>query len=132
MSPKPALLVVDDETNVARSLQMVFEQEGYKVATAFSCTEALRLLQNGNKFDAVITDLNMEAPDVGLEVARAALQMHPKPIVVICTGYASTSNSLAALHMHVDFLANKPVDLGELVPALNRLVARRRAIKGEK
>ena len=32
MPLKPSLLVVDDETNVARSLQMVFEQEGYKVA----------------------------------------------------------------------------------------------------
>ena len=132
MSLKPSLLVVDDETNVARSLQMVFEQEGYKVATAFSCAEALHVLQNGKTFDAVITDLNMEEPDVGLEVARAALELHPKPVVVICTGYASTSNSQTALRLHVDFLANKPVDLGELVPALNRLVARRRALRGGK
>ena len=132
MSLKPSLLVVDDETNVARSLQMVFEQEGYRVATAFSCAEALHVLQNGKTFDAVITDLNMEEPDVGLEVARAALELHPKPVVVICTGYASTSNSHAALRLHVDFLANKPVDLGELVPALNRLVARRRALRGGK
>ena len=129
MPLKPSLLVVDDETNVARSLQMVFEQEGYKVATAFSCAEALQMLQNGKRFDAVITDLNMESPDIGLQVARAALELHPKPVVVICTGYASATNSLAALHMHVDFLANKPVDLGELVPALNRLVSRRRAMR---
>jgi len=132
MPAKPALLVVDDEANVARSLQMVFEQEGYRVSTACSCAEAMRFLENGKKFDAVITDLNMEAPDIGLEVARAALQLRPKPIVVICTGFASTTNSHAALQMHVDFLANKPVDLGELVPAINRLIARRRPMRGGK
>lgn len=108
---------------------MVFEQEGYRVATAYSCAEALGLVKNGKSFDAIITDLNMEAPDIGLEVARAALELHPKPIIVICTGYASASNSSAALQMHVDFLANKPVDLGELVPALNRLIARRRDVR---
>jgi CheY-like chemotaxis protein len=130
MPSRPSLLIVDDEVNVARSLQMVFEQEGYRVATAYSCAEALGLVKNGRRFDAVITDLNMEAPDIGLEVARAALELQPKPIIVICTGYASASNSSAALQMHVDFLANKPVDLGELVPALNRLIARRRDQRG--
>jgi|SRR6478672_2523812 CheY-like chemotaxis protein len=129
MPSKPSLLIVDDEVNVARTLQMVFEQEGYRVATAYSCAEALGLVKNGKSFDAIITDLNMEAPDIGLEVARAALELHPKPIIVICTGYASASNSSAALQMHVDFLANKPVDLGELVPALNRLIARRRDVR---
>jgi CheY-like chemotaxis protein len=129
MPSKPSLLIVDDEVNVARTLQMVFEQEGYRVATAYSCAEALGLVKNGKSFDAIITDLNMEAPDIGLEVARAALELHPKPIIVICTGYASASNSSAALQMHVDFLANKPVDLGELVPALNRLIARRREVR---
>jgi len=129
MPSKPSLLIVDDEVNVARTLQMVFEQEGYRVATAYSCAEALGSVKNGKSFDAIITDLNMEAPDIGLEVARAALELHPKPIIVICTGYASASNSSAALQMHVDFLANKPVDLGELVPALNRLIARRRDVR---
>ncbi len=132
MPAKPSLLIVDDEVNVARTLQMVFEQEGYRVVTAYSCAEALRLVKNGKAFDAIITDLNMEAPDIGLEVARAALELHPKPIVVVCTGYASPSNSSAALQMHVDFLANKPVDLGELVPALNRLIVRRRELKGQR
>jgi CheY-like chemotaxis protein len=132
MSSRSSLLVVDDEANVALTLRMVFEQEGYSVSTAHSCAEALQILHNGSSFDAVITDLNMEAPDIGLQVAEAALKLKPKPIIVICTGYASTINSRAALQMHVDFLATKPVDLGELVPALNRLISRRRDLRSSK
>ena len=123
MARQPSLLIVDDETNVALTLQMVFEREGYAVRTANSCAGALKLLENGHIFDAVITDLNMEKENIGLEVARAALRLHPKPAVVLCTGYASVDNSAAALQMKVDYLATKPVDLEELKRAVSRLMA---------
>jgi DNA-binding NarL/FixJ family response regulator len=76
--------------------------------------------------DAVITDLNMEAEDIGLEVARAAQKLKPKPAVVICTWYANLRNSRSALDMGVDYLALKPVEPTELIGAINRLVLRRR------
>ena len=123
MARKPSLLIVDDENNVALTLQMVFEREGYAVLTANSCAGALKLLADGHVFDAVITDLNMEKENIGLEVARAALRLHPKPAVVVCTGYASIDNSAAALQMKVDYLATKPVDLDELKRAVSRLMA---------
>ncbi|HKW68030.1 MAG TPA: response regulator [Terriglobales bacterium] len=129
MSRKPSLLIVDDEVSVARTLQMVFEQEGYKVAAAYSCAEALHLLNNGGRYDAIITDLNMEQPDIGLDVARAAGGLSPRPVVVICTGYASSENSRTALELRVDYLATKPVDLKELVPALNRMLCHRRDLR---
>lgn len=126
MAYKPSLLIVDDEINVALTLRMVFEREGYEVSTAHSCAEALKVLKNGYAFDAVITDLNMEREDIGLKVAEAALSLNPTPAVVICTGYAGLENSAAALKMKIDYLATKPVDLDELKRAINRLIAWRR------
>src|ERR1041385_369210 len=99
MAPKPSLLLVADEKKVGLTLQMVFEREGYAVRTANSCAGALKILADGHVFDAVITDLNMEKENIGLEVARAALRLHPKPAVVVCTGYASIDNSTAALQI---------------------------------
>ena len=122
MSQRPSILIVDDEVNVARTLQLVFEHEGYKATTAHSCAEALTLLSNSHVFDVVMTDLNMEKEDIGLEVARKAMDLKPRPVVVICTGFASMFNSQEALKMHVDYLATKPADLKELTAALNRLV----------
>jgi len=131
MVHQPSLLIVDDEANVALTLKMVFERDGYAVRTADSCASALRLLENGNQFDAVITDLNMEKENIGLEVARAALQLHPKPAVVLCTGYASVDNSAAALQMKVDYMVTKPVDLDELKRAVRRLMAFRDSDPGK-
>jgi len=131
MVHQPSLLIVDDEANVALTLKMVFERDGYAVSTANSCASALTLLENGNHFDAVITDLNMERENIGLEVARAALRLHPKPAVVLCTGYASVDNSAAALQMKVDYMVTKPVDLDELKRAVRRLMAFRESDPGK-
>jgi CheY-like chemotaxis protein len=125
MAKKRSLLLVDDESNILQTLRMVFEQQGYDVLTAQSCSEALGLLGNGHSFDAVVTDLNMEREDIGLDVARAALRIKPKPAVVICTGFASLGNSRTALELGVDYMAHKPVELDALIAALNRLLTRR-------
>ena len=125
MPRKRLLLLVDHETSILQTLQMVFENEGYQVLTAQSCAEALNLLHNGQKFDAVITDLNMEREDIGLEVARAAQRVKPRPAIVIYTGFASVPNSRAALDMGVDYMAHKPVEISELISALNRLISKR-------
>jgi CheY-like chemotaxis protein len=126
---RPRLLIVDDEESVTRTLQLVFEDLGYAVDTALNSTEAITALANGHSYDAVITDLNMEREDIGLEVARVAKQVRPVPVVVICTGYASQTNARSALEMHVDYFANKPVDLEELISNLDRLLARRGEIQ---
>ena len=125
MRPAPHLLIVDDEPNVLLTLGMIFEQDGYRVTRAASCAEALHELANGNAFDAIITDLNMEKPDIGLDVARAALRLRPRPAVVVCTGYADIKNARAALQMRVDYFATKPVDLDELKLVVARLSAAR-------
>ena len=129
IAEKPAMLIVDDESNVARTLKMVFEREGFDVQTAFSCADTLKLLDRKPPLDVVITDLNMEREDIGLEVARAAQRLKKPPVVVICTGYANTSNAQEALNMQVDYLATKPADLQELLTALRRLLAMRGAVQ---
>ena len=117
--------MVDDESNVLLTLQMVFEREGYEVTTAASCAEALQMLGDNGHFDAVVTDLNMETENIGLEVAQTALAQRPRPVVVVCTGYSSISNSREALNMGVDYMAHKPMELQGLISALNRLIGLR-------
>jgi DNA-binding NtrC family response regulator len=120
---QPAVLVVDDEPSVALTLKMVFERQGYTASMANSCAEALKALASDQQFDVIITDLNMEKPDIGLEVARVAQKLEYKPVVVICTGYANVSNTQSALQMRVDYLATKPTDLQDLLLAVKRLLA---------
>ncbi|HYX54496.1 MAG TPA: response regulator [Candidatus Limnocylindrales bacterium] len=122
MAKKPDMLIVDDEPNVCLTLKLIFEQEGFIVKTAASAKDGIHLLQNGRHFDLVLTDLHMEREDVGLDLARAAKRLHPAPVLVILTGYASMKNARIALDIHVDHFALKPIELPELLEAVRRLV----------
>jgi DNA-binding NtrC family response regulator len=124
-----AILLVDDEVNVTRTLQMILEQEGYKVIPAYSAAEALAKFKGGLRPGIVITDLNMEKEDIGLDVARAAQKLKPRPLVVICTGYANVQNASIALDLRVDHLLTKPVGIDELRGALERMLAGRKNTK---
>jgi two-component system, NtrC family, response regulator PilR len=125
MVGKRSILIVDDEISVLQTLRMILEREGYRVTAVQSCAEALPRLKRG-KFDAVITDLNMEADDIGFEVARAALKLKPRPAVIIYTGYGTPVNARTALELGVDYLAMKPLAVEDLISALNRLISRDR------
>ena len=126
MDTKHCLLIVDDERSILDTLRLICEREGYEVVTAQSCAEALNLFEDHHEFDAVITDLNMENEDIGLEVARAAKQLKPRPAIVVFTGFANTSNTRAALEIGADYMMHKPVEPKELITALDRLIVTRR------
>ena len=125
MTRRRSILLVDDEISVLQTLRMILEREGYRVTAAQSCAEALTRLKSGT-FDAVITDLNMEAEDIGFDLARAAMKLKPKPAVVIYTGYGNPANARTALELGIDYLAMKPIATDDLISALNRLISRDR------
>lgn len=122
----PAVLIVDDEKNVALTLRMVFEDIGYAVTTADSCAAALKILEHRPEYDAVITDLCMEEDQSGLKVAAEASSLHPRPVVLMITGFGTFENVKAAVGSMVDHFALKPLDLDELKKVVARLIALRR------
>lgn len=122
MTRKLNVLLVDDEESILATLRLVFEADGYRVHTAQSAGEAVQKMQDSLRPDAVITDLNMEKNDIGLDVARFAQTLRPLPVVMVCTGFANEDNTRKALQLHIDYLVQKPVDLGELRQALRRLL----------
>jgi CheY-like chemotaxis protein len=57
-APKATLLVVDDEKHQRESLQMILEDEGYKVTVAADGREALAKAAE-TRPEVVLTDLKM-------------------------------------------------------------------------
>jgi len=78
MARKKSLLIVDDEVNVTRTLQMVFEDERLLGHACVQLCRGPEDHEERHNFDGVITDLNMERDDIGLTVARRALEMKPQ------------------------------------------------------
>jgi two-component system chemotaxis sensor kinase CheA len=64
------LLLIDDQAFFRNMLAPILSAAGYAVTTAASAAEALARITGGERFDAVITDLDM--PEIsGFELAQA-------------------------------------------------------------
>jgi CheY-like chemotaxis protein len=121
---RPWLLLAEDEPGILFTFSAILRQQGYHVETARTYAEAHERM-SVRDYDALIADLNLERVGLGLELARRAKELELPPAVVIYTGYPTLEQLRAALALHVDYLALKPVDLEEIKTALHRLVTRR-------
>ena len=86
---KPAnLLIVDDEATLLRTLKRVAVSKGYCVTTASNGIQALesfaQALENGQRFDLVITDLTM--PNMtGADLLERLRILDPAVKTVLCS-----------------------------------------------
>jgi DNA-binding NarL/FixJ family response regulator len=84
MSAKPRLLVVDDE-KLIREMIADFLESSYDVQTA-DCAESALALPQLDKFDLVISDINMPGMP-GYELLKRVRQLSPRTKVVLITAY---------------------------------------------
>jgi CheY-like chemotaxis protein len=69
MTQQRAILVVDDDPDILKTLCVVLERNGYAVKSAASGREARKVLESWRP-DLVILDIIMETDMEGLEVAK--------------------------------------------------------------
>ncbi len=100
------------------SLARLLEGDGYRVQTANSGAEGIEALKNRN-FPVVVTDLRMQGVD-GLEVVRYVDENHPRTLVIVVTGYASTESAIEALHHHAFDYLRKPFEFDAFKAAIER------------
>ncbi|HXD31650.1 MAG TPA: sigma-54 dependent transcriptional regulator [Pyrinomonadaceae bacterium] len=104
------ILVVDDE--IADSLRLNLEDEGYFVDTAAAGTEAIERFDQGGHH-LVICDLML--PDIdGLEVMRHIKDTRPNTEVIMISGHGSTPKAVEATKAGAFDFVDKPFDFDEL------------------
>jgi PAS domain S-box-containing protein len=121
--PRSRVLVVDDERLVGASLRRALGTE-HDVTVVASPRMALRLFEQGERFDAVLTDLVM--PDMtGLELHRAIVRVAPAlgGRVLFMTAGAFTEEARRAMEIAPGACLEKPVKLDDLRAALARVLA---------
>jgi DNA-binding response OmpR family regulator len=114
MPAASTILVVDDEENIRSMLRFVLESEGFIVTTAGTVPEALTQITQ-NRFDVLISDLNIGHPADGFVVVSAMRRMHPETLTFILTGYPAFETALEAMRQHVNDYLIKGTPIEELV-----------------
>ncbi|WP_349631438.1 response regulator [Bradyrhizobium sp. BR 10289] len=118
----PRVLVVEDNVEVGRSSTQILTDLGYDTTLATNATEALRLLDEADRFDVVFSDVIMPGMN-GVELGREIRRRHPKVPVVLTSGY---SEVLAEEGRHGFDLVQKPYAAEELSRVLRRVMRAKR------
>lgn len=129
------ILVVDDDPDIRRLLQLLLHNAGYRVSLLGSGEEALAFLQLVTP-DLILLDLTLPGVD-GQEVAARVKDDAARPFmpIIIITARADLESKITGLDAGADDFLVKPVDFGELlarVRAMLRLQRSQRSLQAEK
>jgi DNA-binding response OmpR family regulator len=116
------LLFVDDEPAIRLTLPVILKQEGFDVTSASTVPEALDFI-NKEKFDVLLSDLNIGQPGDGFTVVSAMRRTQPEAVTLILTGYPDFDTALQALRNQVDDYLTKPADIRYLIQAITQKLA---------
>jgi DNA-binding NtrC family response regulator len=118
------ILVMEDETSLARGLQMILERDGYRVDVASTGHGAMDALRKKG-FDLLVADLRLPDMD-GMEVLREVKEKRPATKMIVITGYPSISSAVDAMRLGVVDYLPKPFWDDEFKAAVEK------ALKGGK
>ncbi len=111
--PLKKLLIVDDEVDIATSIQYVLNQEGFATLLAHDGIKAIQLFEH-EKPDLVILDLMMPGLD-GYEVCRRVRAFDKRTPILMLTARTSEIDTVVGLELGANDYIAKPVRLRELV-----------------
>jgi YesN/AraC family two-component response regulator len=116
------LLLVDDEPVIRITLTAILSKYDFEVSAAASVAEALQKITS-EKFDILLSDLNIGNPGDGLTVVSAMRRTQPEAVTMILTGYPAFETALEAIRQQVDDYIVKPANIPALVNAIESRLA---------
>jgi DNA-binding response OmpR family regulator len=117
----PLVLVVEDDPDIWRSLQIILGRAGYRLGWAADGVEGLQLF-NDQRPDLVVVDIGLPKVD-GWVVLERIRQMSSVPILLLTARGLETDKVRGLLGGADDYLT-KPYSNDELVARIGRLLRR--------
>ncbi|HXH62800.1 MAG TPA: sigma-54 dependent transcriptional regulator [Gemmatimonadales bacterium] len=128
MSQQPSILVIDDESGILQTLQILLKNEGFDVAIAQGGKAGLDALK-ASAPDIVLTDVRM--PQVtGIDILSAVRQQDPETPVILMTAQASLQTAIQAVNEGAFYYIQKPFSNDDMV-AICRRAADYRKLRAE-
>jgi len=121
MNKGARILVVDDEREIRRCLELSLEEKGYTVLAAESGEKALDLLKQGSA-DVAIVDLLLPGID-GIELTQKIRERSTLPIIIL-SAIGDDKKKVEALETGADDYVTKPFSIEEVVARIRSVLRR--------
>lgn len=126
------VLIVDDDTIVARSLESTLTGHGYQTAVASSAEEAMTLLEQAEQrspdsprrpFHVLLTDVSLTG-DGDVQLLARIRAKHPDVVVLVLTAYGTVESAVKAMKLGAFDYLTHPIIEDELVRTIGRAAER--------
>jgi DNA-binding NtrC family response regulator len=118
------ILVIDDDIAVRASLLLLFENEGYKCATAASAEEALNILHQ-QEISLIVLDLNFSietSGEEGMALLQKIRQMNAEISVILITGWGTIQLAVQGMKLGANDFITKPWSNDYLLQSIKTLL----------
>jgi putative nucleotidyltransferase with HDIG domain len=123
--PNNRILVVDDEETIREIVSSMLGGANYQTRQACSGVEALAVLEKGDEFDLVLSDLMMAEMD-GIALLERAKERYPDMPIVMVTAVHDIQVALQALRNGAYDYLLKPFEREQLLATVRRALEHRR------
>jgi DNA-binding NtrC family response regulator len=120
MSPKPRILLIDDDPSILDLGQFILGRSGFAVDTACDGAFGWHALRTQH-YDAVVTD-NLMPNVTGLALMKLMRDARMTTPVIMITGTVPTPELLHAFNLRPAAILEKPFTVDELLEAVSRSI----------
>src|SRR4029077_9241518 len=123
-SPPPVrILIVDDDVETCRLIAELVAAPGRELLQCQTATKAMELARK-DQFSLVISDINLNGPESGLDVLKAFKEANPAGEVVLISGFGTLETAVQAVRAGAFDYISKPFNIAEVRATVARAVAR--------
>ncbi|WP_336785849.1 response regulator transcription factor [Paenibacillus sp. MMO-177] len=116
------LLLIEDEPNFARFVELELEHEGFEVTAVHNGREGF-LLASGQEWDLILLDLMLPGLS-GIEICRRLRSQRNKTPIIMLTARNSVMDRVSGLDSGADDYLPKPFEIEELLARIRALFRR--------
>jgi two-component system phosphate regulon response regulator OmpR len=122
-TPKPKILVVDDDIRLRELLRRYLAEQGFQVVTA-EHAPAMNKLWLRQRYDLLVLDLMLPGED-GLSICRRLRGAGDNTPIIMLTAKSTDVDRIVGLEMGADDYLPKPFNPRELVARINAVLRRK-------
>src|SRR4051794_1387495 len=115
------ILIVDDDGETCRFMAELLDRPDREIRTTQNANEALTLAKQ--PFELLISDINLDAQQNGMDVLRAFKQANPRGHVVLISGFGTLETAIDAVRAGAFDYISKPFNISEVKATVERALS---------